>query len=361
MDTFVGCDLGQLVDFTAAVVVRRSLSIGGTGRIERDSQGRPHYRFDLSAIRRYPLGTTYTSIIAHLAEQLKRPELGPRPKLVLDGTGVGVAVVEMFRSALKDLPRVEVYNITITSGRAVTPITRFDIHCAKLQLCGAIRAALESGRLKVPPGLEHADTLKKELQDFKIKITDAANETFSAREGAHDDLVLATALPIWLASLPHMEMQVMAATDQLRTGELAAADAVAIADAEIEALAREKGRITPKMLALAKADPLSPELGWHPLPEAVPTRCWKCSGRLLESDSVIPKTKVWACGACLLVHIPGDVVIDPGGGPQRPQCVDMRQPDWPDRLKKVWEDINNFRRLLDADSLDPIFGQALYF
>lgn len=242
MDTFIGLDLGQLTDFTAAVPVRRSLAIGEGGRPERDSRGRLLYRFDVAAIRRYPLGTSYTSIIAHVVEQLKRPDFGRRPRLVIDGTGVGVAVVEMFRTALRPYAdRVECYSVTITAGRAVTPMHKFDWHVAKIQLVGSIRAALESRRLKVPPGLEHADTLKRELQDFKVKITDAQNETFQAREGAHDDLVLATALPIWLSELPFLEMAIDPDEGEpLRPGEQSA---VAREVEEIERAEREAIRL----------------------------------------------------------------------------------------------------------------------
>ena len=51
--------------------------------------------------------------------------------------------------------------------------------------------------------------MKQELLNFRVKITANANETFNAREGTHDDLVLAVALPIWLASsLPKFEMSI---------------------------------------------------------------------------------------------------------------------------------------------------------
>lgn len=261
MDTFIGLDLGQLTDYTAAVPVRRSLSIGGDGRPERDSRGRYHYRFDVAAIRRYPLGTSYTSIIAHVVEQIRRPEFGRRPRLVIDGTGVGVAVVEMFRSALRPYAdRVECYSVTITAGRVVTPVHRFDWRVAKIQLVGSIRAALESRRLKVPPDLEHAATLKRELQDFKVKITDAQNETFSAREGAHDDLVLATALPIWLAGLPFLELSVDPDEGEpLRPMEYSAVarEVEEIERAEKDAVLREQGRQTERD-RLAREDPDNP-------------------------------------------------------------------------------------------------------
>jgi hypothetical protein len=54
----------------------------------------------------------------------------------------------------------------------------------------------------VPAGLDHADTLKQELLDFRVHVTKAAHETYAAREGKHDDLVLALAMPAWVAERP---------------------------------------------------------------------------------------------------------------------------------------------------------------
>jgi hypothetical protein len=46
--------------------------------------------------------------------------------------------------------------------------------------------------------LPDAATLVRELQNFQVKITVAANETFGVwRDGQHDDLVLAVALASW--------------------------------------------------------------------------------------------------------------------------------------------------------------------
>jgi hypothetical protein len=200
-DVWIGLDLGQLTDFSAAAVLRRTLAIDPvTGRVERRRTGHPHFRFDAMAIRRYPLGTPYVSIVAHIVDQLQRPELAPRPRLVVDSTGVGIAVMEMFRDALRPLPAVECHALTITSGRSWSCTGRHAWNVSKIELVAAAREALEARRLKVPPGLDHADTLKRELLDFRVKITTSANETFSAREGQHDDIVLCVALPIWLAS-----------------------------------------------------------------------------------------------------------------------------------------------------------------
>ena len=40
----------------------------------------------------------------------------------------------------------------------------------------------------------------KEMQEFKVKVTAAANETFDTfRDSVHDDLVLAACCAIWVA------------------------------------------------------------------------------------------------------------------------------------------------------------------
>jgi hypothetical protein len=231
-DIWIGLDLGQLTDFTAAAVLRRTLAIDpATGRVERRATGHPYYRFDALAIRRYPLGTPYTAIVQHITGQLERPELAPRPRLVIDGTGVGVAVVEMFRTALKKLPLVECHAITITAGRSWSVTGRHSWNVAKIEIVASVREALEARRLKVPPQLDHADTLKRELLDFRVRITAAANETFSAREGQHDDLVLAVALPLWLAN------------QRFGCAEMRTLDGSPLTDRELAAITVERAEI----------------------------------------------------------------------------------------------------------------------
>jgi hypothetical protein len=44
-----------------------------------------------------------------------------------------------------------------------------------------------------------ASVLVQELLNFRVKITEAANETFGAGDGEHDDIVLAVALACWYA------------------------------------------------------------------------------------------------------------------------------------------------------------------
>jgi hypothetical protein len=253
MDTLIGLDLGKLTDYTAAIPLRRSLSINTrNGHPDRDSRGRLFYRFDVAGIIRYPKGTEYTEIVKHIVRQLLRPEMGRRPKLVMDASGVGVAVEEMFRTSLQPYPHIECIAVTITAGRAVLPVGRNQYHVAKQELIGVIRSVLESGRFKVPKGLENAELLKRELQDFTRRITAAGNETASARQSAHDDLVLACAVALWLGHMPRYEMVTDQDSDfdrlRRREWDSVSAEAAMMAAAEEEAMARDRGEVTPRML-----------------------------------------------------------------------------------------------------------------
>ncbi len=70
----------------------------------------------------------------------------------------------------------------------------------KKELVSTLQVLLQARRLRVAPALPEAQTLVRELLNFQVKITPAANETFGAwREGQHDDLVLAMAIAAWQA------------------------------------------------------------------------------------------------------------------------------------------------------------------
>ena len=56
----------------------------------------------------------------------------------------------------------------------------------------------QAHRLKISRALPEAAQLVEELQNFKIKVTLAGNDTYEAwRESDHDDLVLAAAMGVW--------------------------------------------------------------------------------------------------------------------------------------------------------------------
>jgi hypothetical protein len=124
----------------------------------------------------------------------RRHELRDAPTYI-DHTGVGRAVYDIFRQRkLKGLQPV-----TITGGDAITR-TADGWHVAKSALVSCVSALLHCGELKIERELADAAALTRELQDFRVNFSSAGNAIFNAREGSHDDLVLAVALAIFGAS-----------------------------------------------------------------------------------------------------------------------------------------------------------------
>jgi hypothetical protein len=119
--------------------------------------------------------------------------------LVVDQTGVGRAVVDMFTDAMRGRVNRDFCPVTITAGHEVTHSERGQLRVPKKDLVGALQALLQTRRLRVAKALPDAAVLVRELETFRVKVTEAANETFGAwREGQHDDLVLAVALAAWM-------------------------------------------------------------------------------------------------------------------------------------------------------------------
>jgi hypothetical protein len=114
---------------------------------------------------------------------------------LVDKTGVGAAVIDSFvHSGLSPMA------ITIHGGVEVSrDPQRAGYRVPKRDLVSAVQVLLQNERLKIPRSLPLAQTLKKELLNFRQKIEPStAHDSYSHwREGEHDDLVLATAMSCW--------------------------------------------------------------------------------------------------------------------------------------------------------------------
>jgi hypothetical protein len=200
----VGLDLGQAQDYTALTVVERmpqwameevirksgNMTQTVTQKVEKPS----HYH--IRHLERYELGTLYPTIVAKVKGLLQTPQLRGA-KLVVDATGVGRAVVDMFRAA-----ELKPIGILITGG----DIARFEKgywRVPKRDLVGCVQAPLQDKRIMFAEGLPLVQTLVTEMMNFQVKITESANDTYGAwREGQHDDLILAVMLACWWAQRP---------------------------------------------------------------------------------------------------------------------------------------------------------------
>ena len=179
----LGLDLGQANDYTAVAI----------GQWVRDE---PPYTVDVRHLQRFPLGTSYPVIVGKVEDMLNRPPLSGECDLVIDATGVGRPVVDLFeKRGLRPI------GVTITGGNDVVHEDR-DWKVPKRDLVSSVQVGLQARTLRVARELPEAETLMNELLNFQVKITAAANDTYGAwREGTHDDLVLAVALTCWWVSV----------------------------------------------------------------------------------------------------------------------------------------------------------------
>jgi hypothetical protein len=173
---------------------------GGTGGTEK--------RLELRHLERYPLRTSYPEIADKVAALVRSPELSPTeydpsrfryssrpPELVVDNTGVGVAVTDLLK-----VRRLRFKAVTITGGEK-THASAGHWRVPKRDLVAALEVPFHTGDLKIAEGLALWPKLREELLNFrrKINLTTAHDSYEHWRETDHDDLVLATALACWWA------------------------------------------------------------------------------------------------------------------------------------------------------------------
>lgn len=169
-------------------------------------------------LMRFPLGTPYPDIaeqttallkklpppapwledkrklLARLPEGRKPPPV-PLFHLLLDVTGVGRAIADMF-SRLS----VRTIRVTVTaSGRQMSQPERDEFNVPKRSLIGSFVVALQTHRFKAPKGMPEVSTLVKESLNFSFKIdTQTGQDTYGAwRTGTHDDLLFAVCMGTW--------------------------------------------------------------------------------------------------------------------------------------------------------------------
>lgn len=210
----VGVDLGQSQDYTAVCVVESGPS--GVPAVAT----RPQRAYQLRYLSRLPLGTPYPEIVRQVLALLERAPLTRAVPLVVDKTGVGAPVVDMFRVGVKPYAGVRPRAVTITGGESVQREDPFDLRVPKRHLASLLVALYQSRRLQMAPSLPLVRDLIEELKNFKVKVNLATgHDSYEAwRESIHDDLVLTVALACWYAeqvpvagqsvaggTLPHVE------------------------------------------------------------------------------------------------------------------------------------------------------------
>jgi hypothetical protein len=122
---------------------------------------------------RMKLGTSYPDVVAHVSELLARPPLRHGCHLVIDESGVGRAVGDMF-----DAAGLKPVRVSITAGTDATRVEysrRWNV--AKSLLTSGVDARLHTGELRFAAELTEAHALAEELKNFRRHLTAAGRAT----------------------------------------------------------------------------------------------------------------------------------------------------------------------------------------
>jgi hypothetical protein len=226
---FLGLDLGQAQDYSALAIIEEQLYIGEAWANEvlyqedydkgispgwvspaaltayraglalrlSENYGRPaEVPLAVRHLERFELGTKYTDVVDRVATLVRSDPLRHMPAILLvDKTGVGASVLDSFTQA-----GIGAAAITLHGGSSVTrDPQRAGYRVPKRDLITVTQVLLQNGQLKVAAGLPEAETLKKELLNFRVKIDPrTAHDSYEHwRENMNDDMVLAVSMAAW--------------------------------------------------------------------------------------------------------------------------------------------------------------------
>jgi hypothetical protein len=129
--------------------------------------------FDLRWLKRYALRTSYPEVVRDVRSLYQRLPAGQR-WLVVDGSGVGRAVTDMFGEA-----GVPCIVITITHGmHVIQPEGQpNEYHVPKRDLVASVQKALQTRSLRFAASLPEVSALQTELQNFEVKISTAGADS----------------------------------------------------------------------------------------------------------------------------------------------------------------------------------------
>jgi hypothetical protein len=184
----IGCDLGEVQDFSALATVRQV----GDG-------------FQCTYLDRPPLGTSYERVNAVIAQIMEKPAYEDTT-LVVDATGVGRPVVERMEDiGLNPIP------VVITGGvNEIHEPGDWAWRVPKKNLVTVAQICFQRGLIKMPHDHKLAKIAEQEIRNFKRKQNPVTmNDSFEAgREGQHDDIMLALCLALWQVTKYYEPVQI---------------------------------------------------------------------------------------------------------------------------------------------------------
>lgn len=158
-------------------------------------------------------GVRYTEQSRMIRELLRRIDLLNNCQLIVDGTGVGEAVVDIMREdGLMPLPIISTGGINVNPvyadfgkvfGGSSTQLRGAQVlkemTVPKDDMVHAGMVVLEQGRLRMSETLNHKDDFRKQMARFKGKFNEATGNRKheNDEDSTHDDFVITFMLASW--------------------------------------------------------------------------------------------------------------------------------------------------------------------
>ena len=200
-DIAFGLDLGEARDYSALSIVRRTIKVDKqrSGAVVPDELKYSPPVYQLIFLKRWPLHISYSKDVVQDVKKILQegwPGEENKPYLVLDYSGVGRAVLDIFRQA-----GMSPIGIHTSSGDRTHWIPG-GFSVPKRDLIGVLTAAFQRNEIQIPAQLPDKKILMAELANFKIKVTAKGNDTYEhAKSTGHDDTVISLALALYYLSL----------------------------------------------------------------------------------------------------------------------------------------------------------------
>jgi len=183
MRYILSLDPAQLRDWSALSAIQMQWNL--------DKKRHEYALVALNRKQQLPYDQIVDWVISTLQKPIFREQTTDYPELVLDATGVGVAINDMFRQR-GIRPRA----VMITSGNVKTKVGSI-YHVGKAKLIGSFLSAYDSGKVQVNPNHPMWPQLEKEMLAFRAEMSSQGHAKFEAGQGEHDDLLFSLAMGVW--------------------------------------------------------------------------------------------------------------------------------------------------------------------
>ncbi len=194
----LGVDLAKSLDYTSFAVVEMVWS-----------SGIQEFVYHLKALDRIR-GVDYPKITDMILATAKRLEKEGRrniatltsdgPHLCMDASGLGAPIKDYLKQTGwfggGSYGR-KIYPVVFTGGEAarLDPATH-NYNISKSIIISNFLSLMQHRRFDYAPDLETLPLLEKEIASFKYHLTPSGHTGFDAEQGAHDDLICATCIPL---------------------------------------------------------------------------------------------------------------------------------------------------------------------